>query len=67
MNTYSCKDGQTWDYVSYLVFKDSFMLDEMLKANSYEYSDTITFGDGDIINIPDNVIKESAIINNPWS
>lgn len=66
MNSYSTKDGETWDSIAYRLFSDSFMMDQLLESNKYLYYDTITFEDGDIITIPDNVIKESAIIENPW-
>jgi hypothetical protein len=37
-----------------------------LAANDYEYYDTVTFSDGDVIRIPQQAIMESAIIPNPW-
>ncbi|WP_405329515.1 phage tail protein [Fibrobacter sp.] len=66
MNTYSTKEGETWDSIAYDLFDDSFAMDTLLEANDYEYYDTVTFSDGDVIQIPQQAIMESAIIPNPW-
>lgn len=66
MNTYSTKEGETWDSIAYDLFDDSFVMDNVLEANAYDFYDVLTFDDGDVLSIPAKVIKESAIISNPW-
>ena len=66
MTTYTCKNGETWDSIAYDLFADGFVMDSLLEANDYEYYDTVTFEDGNVIQIPQQAIMESAIIPNPW-
>lgn len=64
---YDAKDGQTWDYVAYLTTGDEMSMDAIISNNDYYYSNVVTFEDGDIVEIPDMVIQEVAIIPSPWS
>jgi len=66
MTEYTAKNGETWDSIAYDIFSDGFAMDTLLEANDYEYYDTVTFADGDVIQIPQQAIMESAIIPNPW-
>lgn len=64
---YRTHNGQTWDYVAYQTTGEEMAMDAIILANDYYYSDVITFDDGDILNIPDVVIQEVAVIPSPWS
>lgn len=66
MTEYTAKNGETWDSIAYDIFSDGFSMDNLLEANDYEYYDTVKFSDGDVIQIPQQAIMESAIIPNPW-
>lgn len=66
MTEYIAKNGETWDSIAFDTFSDGFAMDTLLEANDYEYCDTVTFSDGDVIQIPQQAIMESAIIPNPW-
>lgn len=63
---YMTHKGQTWDYVAYQTTGEEMAMDAIISANEYYYSDVITFDDGDILNIPDVVIQEVAVIPSPW-
>lgn len=66
MTEYTAKNGETWDSIAYDIFSDGFAMDMLLEANDYAYYDTVTFADGDVIQIPQQAVVESAIIPNPW-
>lgn len=66
MTEYTCKNGETWDSIAFDTFSDGFAMDNLLEANDYAYYDTVTFSDGDVIQIPQQAIMESAIIPSPW-
>lgn len=66
MTEYTAKNGETWDSIAYDIFSDGFAMDTLLEANDYEYYDTVTFSDGDTLEIPQQAVVESAIISNPW-
>lgn len=64
---YRTHNGQTWDYVAYQTTGEEMAMDAIILSNDYYYSDVITFDDGDILNIPDVVIQDVAVIPSPWS
>lgn len=66
MTEYTTKNGETWDSIAYDTFSDGFAMDNLLEANDYAYYDTVTFSDGDVIQISQQAVMESAIIPNPW-
>lgn len=66
MKIYKCNQGETWDYVSYIVFGDEFKMDLLLEQNQYYHSETLSFDFGDSINIPESLVIENSIIKSPW-
>jgi hypothetical protein len=63
---YRATEGQTWDVIAYDSIGDEMLMDDLIARNEYSYSDTVTFTDGDVIDIPDVVIREAAVIPSPW-
>lgn len=70
--TITTKEGQTWDFIALQAVGSEFALDSLISANAYAFYDTLTFSDGDLIEIPADVVKDaasvqSAFIPSPWS
>jgi hypothetical protein len=66
MKIYNCNQGETWDYISYIIFGDEFKMDLLMEQNQYYHSDTLSFEFGDTINIPEYLVIENSIIKSPW-
>lgn len=63
---YLTKKNQTWDYIAFVTIGDEMAMDAVILQNDYYYSDVLTFEDGDVVNIPDVVFQEVAVIPSPW-
>lgn len=73
MQYITAKDGQTWDYIALQATGQEFDMDLLINANKYALYDVITFADGDVVSIPDEVVQTAAsvqsafsIIESPW-
>lgn len=63
---YKCNNGTTWDMISFDAFDNEFLMDEIIKDNSYYYRDVVTFEGGEIIKINAQKAVKSSTIKTPW-
>lgn len=58
--------GDTWDSISYKMYGNEFMCDDICKANSRELEGVIMFEGGEEVIIPDVVSSQLNVIKAPW-
>jgi len=56
----------TWDMVAYTSGYSEFSMDSIMAANSFEYSDIVTFDGGEDVKVPTQIIVDEATIKAPW-
>lgn len=61
---YTTRDGDMYDWISYLVYGSEYHVDIIIDANPLYY-DTIRFTDGTVLMIPD-LPPALSTANPPW-
>jgi len=64
MNKYMTVSGDTWDYISFKVYKNYEQMDKLFKSNP-DHIETVIFKGGIELNIPD-VEEEVSSSLPPW-
>ena len=64
--TMTATSGMTWDVIAYQQTGDEFQMDGIMSANSFAFSDVVTFEGGEVIAIPSVVVVDSQTIAAPW-
>lgn len=59
-------NGTTWDMIAYMNGLDEFSMNTIMEANSYSYSDVLTFDGGEEVVINAAPLIESSTIKAPW-
>ncbi len=67
MNTYTTKQGDTWDDIAFKVFPDRGReaITSLLIQNNPQYIDIVIFPAGCILSLPDIQVKRSKNLP-PW-
>ena len=64
MRKYVTKQGDMWDCLAKRLYGDEHMLNLLLNANP-EYCDTVVFGAGIVLDVPNHVSNRPNILP-PW-
>lgn len=64
MDSYTAKQGDTWDMISYYAYGSEYHMAELILANS-KYRDVIIFDGGEVLSIPALSVTDTSILA-PW-
>lgn len=66
MRIYTAVNGDTWDSISYKIYGDEFVFEQVLAANP-DLQDYIAFDGGEKVNLPTYIYEKDNIISAPWA
>lgn len=64
MSTYTAKQGDTWDLISYKAYGSEYHMQELILAN-YAYVDVVIFDGGEVLSIPEISSTDTSTLA-PW-
>ncbi len=64
MDTYTAKQGDTWDLISFILYSSEYYIAELILANP-DHSDVIIFEGGEVLIIPIINNTDTSLLA-PW-